>query len=76
MLSVITRDEAGVQLIVSTFETDFPNKIAKVDLDHDPYPPWVPAPAWHKDGYEYHAYLPKDQQAVLNYHIFCCLTQV
>lgn len=73
---MITRDEAGVQLIVSTFETDFPHEIAKVDSDHDPYPPRTPAPAWHKDGYEYHAYLPKDRQAALNYHVFRCLTHV
>lgn len=28
-------------------------------------------PPWHKDGYEYHAYLPKDWQVALNYHLFC-----
>ena len=28
---------------------------------------------WHKEGYEYYAYLPKDRGAALNYHLFSCL---
>ena len=44
-LNVITRVEARADVIFSTFENYFPNEIAKVDSDHDPYPPWEPAPA-------------------------------
>ena len=73
---MITRVEAGADVIFSTFENYFPNEIAKVDSDHDPYPPREPAPAWHVEGFEYHAYLPKDRQAALNYHLFRCLTEV
>jgi len=63
--------------IVTTFEDHLPDKFDYVSSKHDPMPPksHVPLPARNKEGYEYHTYLPKDRQAVLNYHLFGCLSE-
>ena len=60
---------------ISTFEDYLPNQVDKVSSDHDPHPPesHTSPPMWHKEGYKYYAYLPKNHGAVLNYHLFSCL---
>ena len=77
-LKVFRYESAGNWCIVTTFEDHTPEQFARVSAEHDPHPPDLPVlpPAWHREGYEYHAYLPKDRQGALNYHIFSHLRQV
>jgi len=67
-------DYQGEKSLVTTREDFIPDKFDRVSLDHDPLPPLgVPSPAWNREGYEYHAFLPKDREAMLNRHLFSCL---
>lgn len=63
--------------VVTTFEDHIPDQFDQVSLDHEPLPPKsrVLLPARNKEGYEYHAFLPKDRQAILNCHLFSCLSE-
>ena len=62
----------GESVPVTTFEDHIPDTFHKLPNDHDPIPPDLRAlrPAWHKEGYEYRAFLPKDRDALLECHLF------
>ena len=73
-LRAFYHDRQGNECLVTTFEDRMPSRSDWVSLEHTPLPPkGVPSPAWNHEGYEYHAFLPKDREAVLNFHLFSCL---
>ena len=64
----------GQQCLVTSREDHLPKTFERVSTDHDPLPTSiVPSPAWHHEGYEYHAFLPANRERVLDCHLFLCL---
>ena len=59
--------------LVTTFEDHMPSEFDWVSLEHQPFP--LPSSARNRDGYEYHAFLPKDPEAIFNCHLFSCLRE-
>ena len=74
-LRVLCWSHGEKDYLISTREDYMPSRADFVSAEHDPLPPSdpLPPPAFNKQGYEYHAYLPRDRQAAFNYNIFECL---
>jgi hypothetical protein len=67
-------DWEGNQCLVTSREDHIPQRFDRVSTDHEPLPTSsVPFPAFHLEGYEYHAFLPRHREGVLACHLFICL---
>ena len=67
-------EDQGIQYLLTSREDYLPKRFDKVASDHHPLPTsTVPFPAWHLEGFEYHAFLPRCREAVLACHLFICL---